>query len=80
MKYLILITKQESLTIKSEYPDAYIVRTCKNKSKRHRYYCPEIFGYLRLISDTNPDAKKFVSSAGRKKHNINLDMFNKRGW
>lgn len=38
---LISITAQEKKVICSKLPDAYVVRTMKNDSKRHHYYMAE---------------------------------------
>lgn len=38
---MILISKVERDLIKSRFPKAYIIRTCKSKSDRHKYYCTE---------------------------------------
>lgn len=53
---MILITKPESERVRQAYPNATIVRTCIQKSKRHRYYLPESEKYLRLIVDSNNKA------------------------
>lgn len=57
---MILITKQESEAIRKKYPRAEIVRTCIQKSKRHKYYCPERSCFLRLIKRTNENAAKIL--------------------
>ena len=67
MNFLILINKDECTKIRNEYPNAYIVRTCKQKSKRHRYYCPEITSYLRLITDTNLEARGIMRATQRRR-------------
>ena len=51
--HLILITKNECDVVRARYPNLYIPRTCKQKSKRHHYYLTEAIPYLKLISDTN---------------------------
>lgn len=38
---MIAITKDEKTMINTKFPKAHIVRTMKQKSKRHRYYCEE---------------------------------------
>lgn len=53
---MILITKAESIRVREVYPRAEIARTCIQKSKRHRYYLPEVEKYLRLIVDSNSRA------------------------
>lgn len=62
---MILITKQESETVRKHYPQAEIVRTCIQKSKRHKYYMPERFGYLRLIQNTNAEAARILAENRR---------------
>lgn len=39
---MIAITKAEKDTIRERFPDVHIVRTMKQKSKRHHYYCEEL--------------------------------------
>lgn len=46
---MIAITKNEKLEINKKFPDAHIVRTMKQKSKRHRYYCEETERVLKFI-------------------------------
>lgn len=53
---MISITKSESVKVREAFPNAEIVRTCIQKSKRHRYYLPELERYLRVIADTNSEA------------------------
>lgn len=59
---MIAITKDEKIQINKRFPKAHIVRTMKQKSKRHRYYCEEtdhVMDYLEhlrkergIVSDT----------------------------
>ena len=63
---MILISKQESQKIRDRYPNAEIVRTCIQKSKRHKYYLPEKNKYLQLIQDTNCDAAKILKDKNRR--------------
>ena len=53
---MILITKQEAEIVRKKFPGAEITRTCKQDSKRHRYYLPEKVAYLRLIQKYNEKA------------------------
>ena len=53
---MILITKDEALEIRKVFPKAELRRTCKQKSKRHRIYCPCVERYMRLIADSNVEA------------------------
>lgn len=58
---MILITKEEKEAISKLYPDAHIVRTMRQKSKRHRYYCEESRGVMNYLSQARAvreDAKK----------------------
>lgn len=57
---MIAISKDESLKLREQYPDIYIVRTAKQKSKRHRYLCPPEEHYMRLIADTNIEAADII--------------------
>lgn len=47
---MILITKEEKDAISKICPDAHIVRTMRQKSKRHRYYCEESRGVMNYLS------------------------------
>ena len=47
---MILITKEEKDAISKLYPDAHIVRTMRQKSKRHRYYCEESTGVMKYLA------------------------------
>lgn len=38
---MVSVTKAEKEAIKERFPEAHIVRTMKQKHKRHRYYCEE---------------------------------------
>lgn len=38
---MIAINKSEKEAIKKAYPTAHVVRTMKQKSKRHHYFCEE---------------------------------------
>lgn len=38
---MISVSKAEKEAIKERFPEAHIVRTMKQKHKRHRYYCEE---------------------------------------
>lgn len=47
---MILITQEEKDAISKLYPDIHIVRTMRQKSKRHRYYCEESRGVMNYLS------------------------------
>lgn len=38
---MISITKDEKMIINKKFPKVHIVRTMRQKSKRHHYYCEE---------------------------------------
>ena len=46
---MILINKSERDIIHNYIPNAYITRTCKNKSDRHKYYCEESKRAMKLL-------------------------------
>ena len=53
---MISITKEEKDAIRQAYPRVHIVRTMKQKSKRHRYYCEEesaVMAFLRRMRAEN---------------------------
>lgn len=64
---MIPVTKEESMKVREAYPKAEIVRTCIQKSKRHRYYMAEIEKYLRLIEDTNMFAADICQKIDRER-------------
>lgn len=47
---MIAISKEEKEVIARELPYAHIVRTMKQKSKRHHYYCEETSKVMELIT------------------------------
>lgn len=47
---MIAISKKEKEIISERYPNVHIVRTMKQKSKRHRYYCEETRQVMRLLN------------------------------
>lgn len=51
MLTMIAITKSEKEAISARFPEVHIVRTMKQKSKRHRYYCEETKQVMRLLSN-----------------------------
>lgn len=66
---MIMINKQEADTIRERYPNVHIVRTCKQKSKRHRYYCEEAPGAMALLHKLRgdePEKKHFNKKNGKR--------------
>lgn len=49
---MISITKEEKGAIKEAYPNTHIVRTMKQKSKRHKYYCEESSQVIRFLNES----------------------------
>ncbi len=48
---MIAISKEEKEHISKYIPEAHIVRTMKQKSKRHRYYCEESIPVKRYLAN-----------------------------
>lgn len=69
---MILISKEEAVMVRKKYPNASIVRTCRQKSNRHKYYMPEKFVYLKIIRKTNRDAADILKERKGKKY---FEMF-----
>ena len=57
---MIAISKQEKEVIVKRFPKAHIVRTMKQKSKRHRYYCEESKGVMRYLDEVRNQGNKAV--------------------
>lgn len=47
---MIAITKAEKDAISAQFPNTHIVRTMKQKSKRHHYYCEESKPVMRYLN------------------------------
>ena len=47
---MVSITKGEKEAISKQFPNAHIVRTMKQKSKRHHYYCEETKPVMRFLN------------------------------
>lgn len=48
---MVAITKAEKEALHAAYPHAHIVRTMKQKSKRHHYYCEETERVMRFLDE-----------------------------
>lgn len=46
---MIAISKAEKEAICTQFPNTHIVRTMKQKSKRHHYYCEESKQVMRIL-------------------------------
>lgn len=64
---MILITKDEAESVRRCFPDVHIVRTMKQHSDRHRYYCEESWKVLRFLG-REPE-KQGVNSKGGGRYN-----------
>ena len=47
---MIAISKDEKDIIREKFPNVHIVRTMKQKSKRHHYYCEETHPVMNLLN------------------------------
>ncbi len=69
---MVSITKAEKDAISTQFPNVHIVRTMKQKSKRHHYYCEETKQVVRFLKQMRePDCvansnRKDVRNADRK--------------
>lgn len=50
-EFMIAISKSEKEVITKKFPNAHIVRTMKQKSKRHHYFCEESPRVMALVRD-----------------------------
>lgn len=67
---MIAVNKSEKDIISKRVPNAHIVRTMNQKSKRHHYYCEENGRVMQILSELrgNTDSKKVgVEHEHRKK-------------
>lgn len=48
---MVAITKDEAQMIRERFPYAHIVRTMKQKSKRHKYFCEESRKVIAFLAD-----------------------------
>ena len=51
MNYLIIISKEEKDVISKRLPNVHIIRTMKQRSKRHRYYCEESKSVMKILRE-----------------------------
>ena len=65
---MVAINKDESMKIRKRFPNAHIVRTMKQKSKRHHYFVEEtrrVMAYLNQLRDGKGGAN--AASAPRRR-------------
>ena len=48
---MIAINKAEKQAVSAQFPNAHIVRTMKQKSKRHHYYCEETKKIMKFLNN-----------------------------
>lgn len=66
---MIAINKSEKEVISKRLPSVHIVRTMKQKSKRHLYYCEENKQVMQLLSEIRggADNQKVGAKHGHRK-------------
>lgn len=55
---MVAISKEEKAVITERFPNVHIVRTMRQKSKRHHYYCEESKGVMRYLEETRNNGAK----------------------
>lgn len=65
---MIAITKEEKEKIIERFPNIYIVRTMKQKSKRHHYFCEESKPVLKFLNRIRGDRPLYDNSNNYRKH------------
>lgn len=66
---MIQINKEEKDTILKKYPDVGIVRTVKQKSKRHRYYMEERKDAMYELRCLRGEIRRGAGNTGKQKRN-----------
>lgn len=68
---MIAINKSEKEVISKRLPNVHIVRTMKQKSKRHHYYCEENKHVMQLLTEIRggADNQKVGAKYGHRKKN-----------
>jgi len=66
---MIAINKTEKEAICERFPNVHIVRTMRQKSKRHRYYCEENPDVLRFLNRSRGNDVKTGEGGDRYKRN-----------
>lgn len=68
---MVAISKEEKEVIAKRFPNVHIVRTMKQKSKRHHYYCEESKGVMKYLDTargkTQKHTREGVDNTDRKK-------------
>lgn len=66
---MVAITKEEKEQILEKYPNTHFVRTMKQQSSRHHYYCEETPSIMRLLKKIRSSHREGDSSYGFGKEN-----------
>lgn len=70
---MIAISKDEKKIISEKFPNVHIVRTMKQKSKRHRYYCEENRAVMNLIRKMRGGKQFSTPNTRGDKHTVNTN-------
>lgn len=62
---MILISKEEKEAVRAKFPKACIVRTMRQRSKRHRYYCEEAPAIMRFLNQLRGKGVRNAARAAR---------------
>jgi len=66
-EFLVLISKSEKEAIRAKFPKVNIVRTMKQRSKRHRYYCEEAPQVMRYLNELRRKDVAYAAGSKRKR-------------
>jgi len=66
-EHLVLISKSEKEAIRAKFPKVNIVRTMKQRSKRHRYYCEEAPQVMRYLNELRRKDVAYAAGSKRKR-------------
>ncbi len=64
---LVPVTKEEKFAILAQFPKTHFVRTMKQKSKRHHYYCEEAPQVMRYLNRIRKGGASAAGTATRRK-------------
>ena len=70
---MIAISKDEKKIISEKFPNVHIVRTMKQKSKRHHYYCEENRAVMNLIRKMRGGKQFSAPSTRGDKNTVNTN-------
>ena len=64
---MVLISKSEKEAIRAKFPKVNIVRTMRQHSKRHRYYCEEAPQVMRYLNELRRKDVAYAAGSKRKR-------------